>query len=196
MTSAEKNRRALSWLGVSAALGLIVQFWPESTAPNVALATAMSPQMLEERLLKMRSLAAQRPDKEKILQQVKDELKTREKGMLQGDTAAQAQAELMKIARSIGRSVTPAVEVRPSELGRVTAFGKDYGEVTVAVQLDATMSQIVSFLAALGSQPELLATNEVRLAQASTKDKLIGARVVISGIVPKKLVAEKKSAGY
>lgn len=196
MTTAERNRRALSWLGVSAVLGIIVQFWPESTAPNVAVAAAMSPQMLEERLLKMRSLAAQRPEKEKILEQVQAELKSREKGMLQGDTAAQAQAQLLQIARSIGRAVTPPVEVRPSELGRVTPFGKEYGEVTVAVQLDASMSQIVSFLAALGSQPELLATTEVRFSQASVKDKVVGARLVISGIVPKKLVPEKKNAGY
>ena len=196
MTVSERNRRAFSWLGVSVVLGLIVQFWPESTAPNVAVATAMSPQMLEERLLKMRSLAAQRPDKEKILEQVKAELKTREKGMLQGETSAQAQAQLMTIASSIGRSVTPPVAVRPSELGRVAPFGKDYGEVTVAVQMEASMSQIVSFLAALGSQPELLATNEIRLTQAGVKDKVVGARIVISGIVPKKLVPEKKSAGY
>ena len=197
MTDGQRNRRALSWLAVSAVLTFLGKYWLDSGATqNVAMASAMPPQMLEDRLLRLRSLEAQGPAKEQILAQVKDELKTREKGMLQGDTAAQAQAQLMQIARSIGRSVVPPVEVRPSELGRVTPLGKDYGEVTIAVQIDGAMSQLVSFLAALGSQPELLATGEIRLAQANVKDKTVGARIVISGIVPKKLVPEKKNVGY
>ena len=194
----DRNRRALSFLGVAIVLFFAAQYWSSdstSTSNNGALAS-LPPQMLEDRLLRMRSLAAQAPAKEQVLEQVKSELRLREKGTLQGDTAAQAQAQLMQIARSIGRSVVPPVEVRPSELGRVTGFGKDYGEVNVTVQMDASMSQIVSFLAALGSQPELLATNEIRLGQASNKDKNISARVVISGIVPKKLVPEKKTVGY
>ncbi len=197
MNLSDRNRRALSFLGVAVVLFFIAQYWTGSSSTSDANPiAALPPQMLEDRLLRMRSLAAEAPAKLKILEQVKDELKTRERGMLQGDTAAQAQGELMKIARSIGRSVVPPVDVRPSELGRITPFGKDYGEVNVTVQMDASMGQIVSFLAALGSQPELLATNEIRMGQASSKDKTMSTRVMISGIVPKKLVPEKKNVEY
>ena len=152
----ERERRALIALSIAAVIFLGYEFWPSSTdtsptATAVASAT-MPPELLESRLLKLRSLAAQQPGKANILAQVREELKTREKGLLQADTAPQAQAELVKIIRSIGRSVVPPVEARPSEIGRVTPLGADYGEVTVAVAFEAGIGQIVSMLAAIGSR--------------------------------------------
>ena len=196
MIISERDRRALIGLGIAAVVILVIQFWPsapDSKTPAGITVATVSPEMLESRLLKLRSLAAEQPGRLKILDQVKDELKTREKGMLQADTAPQAQAQLVQIVRSIGRSVVPPVEARPTEIGRVTPFGTDYGEVTVAVQFEAGISQIVSMLAAIGSQPELIATTELRILQATAKDKMIQVRLVVSGIVPKRLVPEKKN---
>ena len=196
----ERERRALIALSIAAVIFLGYEFWPSSTdtsptATAVASAT-MPPELLESRLLKLRSLAAQQPGKANILAQVREELKTREKGLLQADTAPQAQAELVKIIRSIGRSVVPPVEARPSEIGRVTPLGTDYGEVTVAVAFEAGIGQIVSMLAAIGSQPELIATTELRIMQANVTDKVMSVRLVVSGVVPKRLVPEKKNVSF
>ena len=196
----ERERRALIALSIAAVIFLGYEFWPSSTdtsptATAVASAT-MPPELLESRLLKLRSLAAQQPGKANILAQVREELKTREKGLLQADTAPQAQAELVKIIRSIGRSVVPPVEARPSEIGRVTPLGADYGEVTVAVAFEAGIGQIVSMLAAIGSQPELIATTELRIMQANVTDKVMSVRLVVSGVVPKRLVPEKKNVSF
>lgn len=199
MNISERDRRALLGLGAAAIIVLVVQFWPSGeeakTPAGVTIAT-VSPEMLESRLLKLRSLAAEQPGRAQVLEQGKDELKTREKGLLQADTAPQAQAQLVQIVRAIGRSVVPPVEARPTEIGRVTPFGTDYGEVTVAVQFEAGIGQIVSMLAAIGSQPELIATTELRIMQATAKDKMMQVRLVISGVVPKRLVPEKKNVSF
>ena len=88
------------------------------------------------------------------------------------------------------------MEARPSEIGRVTPLGADYGEVTVAVAFEAGIGQIVSMLAAIGSQPELIATTELRIMQANVTDKVMSVRLVVSGVVPKRLVPEKKNVSF
>ena len=198
MNISERDRCALVGLGIAAVVGLVVQFWPSGADPKTpgAVISTFAPGMLEPRLLKLRSLAAEQPGRSKILDQVKNELKTREKGILQADTAAQAQAQLVQIVRTIGRSVVPPVEARQADIGRVSAFGTDYGEVTVAVQFEAGITQIVSVLGAIGSQPELIATTELRILEATAKDKLMQVRLVVSGIVPKRLVPEKKNVSF
>ena len=80
MNISERDRRALIGLGIAAVVILVIQFWPSSadskTPAGITVAT-VSPEMLESRLLKVRSLAAEQPGRLKILYQVKDELKTR-----------------------------------------------------------------------------------------------------------------------
>ena len=64
------------------------------------------------------------------------------------------------------------------------------------MQFEAGISQIVSILAAIGSQPELIATTVLRILQATPKDKMMQVRLVVSGIVPKRLVPEKKNVSF
>jgi hypothetical protein len=54
----------------------------------------------------------------------------------------------------------------------------------------------VNLLADLGAQPELLATNEIRVGQATGPEKMLPVRLSISGIVPRKLIPEKKGLGF
>ena len=50
----------------------------------------------------------------------------------------------------------------------------------------------MNFLAALTAEPELLATNEIRVISANQKEKKIGVRLTLAGVVPRKIVPEKK----
>jgi hypothetical protein len=86
--------------------------------------------------------------------------------------------------------------VRANEIGQAKAFGDDYGEVSVSVSFECGIEQLVNLLADLGAQPELLATNEIRIGQASGTQKVIPVRLSISGIVPKKLIPEKKGLSF
>jgi len=52
-------------------------------------------------------------------------------------------------------------------------------------------------LAAAGcaSQPELIATTELRItAPNDSKDKIIGVRIGVAGVIPRKLVGDKKGS--
>jgi hypothetical protein len=85
--------------------------------------------------------------------------------------------------------------MRSQEFGVVRPLGDVYGEVLVTVQIDCGIDQLVNILVGLAARPELVATNELRVTSASPKDKMIGVRLTVSGVVARKLVPGKKGAG-
>ncbi len=112
--------------------------------------------------------------------------------MIPGDTADQAQAQLLQIIRRVARTQDPALDIRQSELGQPRPYGDAYGEVTVSVTIEARIDELVNLLAALSSQPEIIATGEVRCGAANPKTKAMSVRLTVSGLVPRRLVPDKK----
>jgi hypothetical protein len=192
----ERDQKALKLLAGALLVAAVIYFWPEAGAAEETAGGANATEVLEKRLTKARELLLQVPDKQALFKQAQADLAAREKGMLPGDTAAQAQAQLFQILRRVGRAQGPPIEVRANEIGQARAFGDDYGEVTVSVSFECGVEQLVNLLADLGAQPELLATNEIRVGQASGPEKLLPVRLSISGIVPRKLIPEKKGLGF
>jgi hypothetical protein len=133
---------------------------------------------------------------EAALKAAQADLAAREKGLLQADTAPQAQAQLFQILRRVGRSLPQPVEIRANEIGQAKSFGDDYGEVSVSVSFECGIEQLVNFLAELGAQPELLATSDLRLGAAREKDKILPVRLTVAGVVPRKLIPEKKGLQF
>ena len=133
------------------------------------------------------------PGKEKVARVVLADLAAREKGMVRADTAAQAQAQLLEIVRRTGKD--EGIDVRGAEEMRVRPLANDYGEVIVAVSFNCRIDQFVNFMADLANLPELVATSDIRVTTANAanlKDKSVTVRLALSGVVPRKLVPEKK----
>ena len=195
MNLSDRDQKALKYLGGALLLASVIYFWPTGSAAQVAGA-ASATDVLEKRLSKSRALLMQVPDKQAILKQAQSDLAVREKGLLVADTAAQAQAQLFQILRRVGRAQGPPIEVRANEIGQARMFGDDYGEVSVSVSFECGIEQLVNLLADLGAQPELLATGEIRIGQATGPQKTIPVRLTISGIVPRKLIPEKKGLAF
>lgn len=189
MKLSQRDRRALLLLGVALAIMLAVKF-AGSSGPEVAEAAVESVDMAEKKLLKFRQLAATVPGKEVLLKQAVSELATRDAGLIQADTAQQAQAQLLTVIRTLGKKED--IDARGGEFGPVKPLGADYGEVSVSVQFECRIEQLVNFLAALTSQSELLATSEMRISSANPKEKTLTVRLALSGVVPRKLVPEQK----
>ena len=82
MTIATRDRRALMILAAAMALVLVYLAWPDSAPTPVAVSAGESVAQAEQRLARMRDLAATVPAKESILKQVREELGVREKGIL------------------------------------------------------------------------------------------------------------------
>ena len=171
--------------------GVIVEHLRDSEPPVVA--PTETPVRAETRLEQLRAAASTVPAKEEILKKAEVDLASREKGLIIADTAAQAQAQLIQIIRELGRSESPAVEIRNTDGLGIRPFGDSYGEATVAVQVECRIDQLLNILAGLNARPELVSTSDLRITSASAKDKVIGVHLTVSGIVPRKLVPEKHS---
>ena len=191
MTLSPRYRRFVWWSVVSLIVTGIYTYWQQSSEPAVVVAAPIdSVTMAERQLAKLREAAATVP-------QVSGDLALREKGIINADTAQQAQAQIIQVLRKLGQDERPPVEFRTQEIGAVRLLEKSdvYGEVLVSVQIECGIDQLVNILVGLAARPELIASNDMRLTSANPKEKTIGVRLTVSGVVPRKLVPGKKGAG-
>src|SRR6476469_6351603 len=153
-----KVDRRLVYLLVSLATSVALKymFFSGDSAPKVVAATTSIP-LAEKRLQKLREQAASLPAKQALLKQVNAELATREKGIIQADTAPQAQAHLLdtihRIAAQNGfdaRGADQFTEAKP--------LGDAYGVVSVTVTFTCAIEQLVNCLAMIDGQPKILST--------------------------------------
>ena len=194
MTMQTRDRRALAILAGVAVIGGLYLLWPESSGPAVAVAAPAAVDSVpaaEKRLAQLREIAATVPAKEESLKGVAAELATREKGLIVADTKDQAQAQLIQILRTVGRAENPPVEIRAVELGAMKPLGDAYGEVDLAITIECRIEQLVNILAGLAARPELIANTDLRVTSANAKEKTVGVRLGVMGVVARKLVETK-----
>ena len=193
MNLTDRDKRALILLGASVAVFVIIYLATGlGDSGTKVVAPVESVERVQKRLELLRKQAATLPAKEEIYKKVAGELADREKGLIQADTAAQAQARLIQILREVAKNQNPPLEIRQTELGQARSFGDFYGEVPVSITLECRTDQLVNFMAYLSAQPELIATEEIRFGSGNPKTKSIPIRLTVTGIVPRKLVPQKK----
>lgn len=193
MTIGNLDRRSRAMLVAGAALLIPAAAWRfglfgSSDAGTVAAAQAIP--IDENRLQSLRVKAASVPGKEERLRQAQGELATREKGILKADTKAQAQAQLLEMVQFIAK--TNGIEVRGVERMSEAVISSDYGEVGVEVAFVCGIDQLVNLMAALADQPQILATNELRINGGNDKKKNIQVHLSVGALVARKLLPEKK----
>ena len=185
-----RERRLLILLAVVAPMILVWKFGLGSSAPDVAEAAGDSVEMAEKKLAKLRQLAATVPGKELLLKQANEQVAAKEAGVIQAQTAQQAQAQLLQVIRELGKKED--IDARGGELGPIRPLGDDYGEVSVTVSFECRIEQLVNFLAGLTSEKQLLASREIRISPLNQKLKTLSVRLSLSGVIPRKLVPEQK----
>lgn len=197
MTISARERRLLVVWAAAMALGGIYYWFSNSTSSSSAggakaSVPAESIDRTGKRLAALRKQAATLPGKQAVLKQVSNELAQREKNLVPGDTAEQAQAQLLQIVKRVAQQQAPPLEVGQVELGRPRTFGSAYGQVSVSISITCRIEQLVDFLAALSAQPELVATEEIRFGASQAKLKTMPVRLTVSGLVAKRLVPKEK----
>ena len=193
MTMTGRDKRALRILAAAAVVAFL--YWIATRSPSTATNVAAAVDTVEHaqrQLTTLRTALATVDGKEAVMKQAAAELAEREKGLLPGDTANQAQAQLLQIINRVAKEQNPPLEVRQAEFAQPRPFGDAYGLVTVTVNMDCRTDELVNLVAGLSQQPELIATEEIRTANANAKTKSMSVRMAVSGIVPRKLVPEKK----
>jgi hypothetical protein len=187
------DRKKLGILLVGLALLVIRLVTLFRDTPAAVVASAESVPIAERRLERMRQLAATVPGEEAVLQEARAELAAREAGILKADTAAQAGAQLLDVIRKA--AMANGIDARGAEeVNRVKPLADDYGEVSVTVTFTCGIEQLVNLLAGLANEPQILATNEINVSGGTDKNKNVQVRLSLSGVVPKKLVPERKGA--
>jgi hypothetical protein len=192
MTLRKRDKTALVVLAAAVLVWLLLQLALPADTPAKLARTLDSIPVAEKRLARLRQLSGSVPGKEEVLKRVSAELTQRETGIIQAETGPQAQAQLLEIIRRVAKAQTPPLDAKSAELGQITRLSDDYGEVQVSVALECRIEELVNLLADLTKQPEVLATKEVRVSLANGKEKTLGVRLTVSGLVPRRLVPEKK----
>lgn len=189
-----RDRRALSFLCVSLLLSVGYHFLSKSPEQQ-AVSGIDSVPLAERRLNSLRQIAATLPAKESILKEEEAELATREKAIIATGTAAQAQARLLEVARRVGNA--NGIEIRGGDLSSAPKLlGDAYGEVFAEITFNCQIDQFVNFFADLSREPDLLAPRDLVMNPVGDpKAKSLAVRMVLSGVVPKKLAPEKKGYG-
>lgn len=182
-----RDRRALALLGAAVVITALVYFWPAPGSEVVAPAQSSVP-AAERRLEQLRARVATLPGKQKLADGVLAQLKEREKGLVEAETAPQAQAQLSQLLRKVMRAQSPPMEVGQVEIGGIQPLGKDYGEALISVATICRIEQLVNLLADLSRQPETIATRELRVLAADPRQKTISVRLTVSAVLPKRLV--------
>jgi len=195
VTVNDRDKRALSILGIAVVLFGVIYLLTGSSSSSGSTKIAAPVESIardEKRIAILRSAMATVQGKETVLKQVSAELAEREKGLIPGDTAEQAQAQLLQILRRVSKAQFPPLDLRQSELGQPRSYGESYAKVTVSVSLDCRIDELLNLLASISSQPEIIATDEIRCGAANPKSKVMPVRLTVSGLVPRRLVPEKK----
>ena len=190
------NRRVLYIVLLVLSVLVVLRYtvFSDSGAPVVAAQQDSIP-AAERRLETLRKVAATVPAEEALYKRAAAELSAREVGLLKADTEQQAQVALLDLVQNTAR--VNQVEIRGSQAFAEKVLNDDYGEVSVTVAFSCGMEQLVNLLAAIGNQPEILATNEIHISGGSDKNKNVQVRMVVSAAVPRKLLPEKKGqAGF
>jgi Type II secretion system (T2SS), protein M subtype b len=187
-----RDRKALIGLVLAVVLFFVVRalLSGDAAGPKV-VGQEKTTEMLELRLRSLRTSMSRVPGKEAVLKQVAAELATREKRLIVADTVNQAQAQVLDVVKRLARK--EGFDIRGSDFSVPRTFGDAYGEVTVAINAECTAEQLVNLMADLGNEPQLLATNELRISTGNPKLKTINLRLTVTGLVPRKLVPEKKA---
>lgn len=194
----ERDRRALVVLAVGLVVSAVVYFgFPGNSGTTTVAAPAVNEDNAafgQQRLTRLRQIAATVPAREAVLKQKAADLSDRERGIIHADTAPQAEAALLEIARRLGKD--EQIDLRGGDLGTPKPFG-DYGLVYATVTFECHVEQLVNFLADLSKEPEIVVPSEERITSGNPKDKTMNVRMMLAGVVAKKLVPEKKGlAGF
>jgi hypothetical protein len=196
MTLAPRERRALTILPAAVAIWAMFQYviLPPNAGPAAPArgSVSLDPELLRQRVALLRQTVAALPVREALLKQTNADLADRERGVIQAGTFAEAQAELVLAARRLGNG--SQLEVRASDSPAPRAFG-DYGIVYATITFDCHIEQLLNFLADLTHEQELIVPSEERITSGNNKDKTMSVRMVLAGVVAKKLIPEKKSLG-
>ena len=182
MPVADRDRRALMFLGIAFVLFLLLQTdWilpPQgATAP-----TTGSIEAEQNKLLLAQAQVRQEPLLSAGYRSLSSLEESLEDRLLESETAALAQAEMRE---RVGELLEGAgISMRASRFTAVKAEGEDFAQVPLIVDFTCDVTRFVNLLADIANARELLSTREIKVLSANPKTKAVRVQLTVSGYLP------------
>ena len=193
----QRDRRALTFLGVAVGLFLVLQldiFAPSSASGSTTSDAALD--ALEQRLQLAQVQARQRPLTEAELSAAQRRLEKAEGRLLASADPALAQAEMRSL---VGQLLdAEGIPLRASRFATVTLEQDRYAQVPLVVEFTCGIEQMVNLMAAIANSSALLATRDIRIRPDKPEVKSIAVTMTVAGFLPLDRapeLAEKAAAG-
>jgi hypothetical protein len=192
MTLAAGDRRALQYLAGALVIFGIYFFWPTNLhAPSSA--DGDSVKSSEQRLARLKDIAATAPAKQDVLKKVAAELATREEGLIRADSMQQASAQVATVLRQLLNA--EGLDTRSTEYGAIEAYGDSYGLAPVTIQMECHVEQLINLMAAMEARKELISTRDLQIQASNPMQKTIRVRMTVVGVIPQDLVPKNAKKG-
>jgi hypothetical protein len=193
MKLTRRDRRALvilSFVGVVVGCRWMLVSSNPKPKGEVRTAAAEGPLTI---LANRRKAAAAVPQKEKVLRGLIALLAVLESGLIRGDTAAQAQAELLQTLKKVTSQQKPPLEVERIEFSPPQEVGEAYAEVSVSITIQCTIDELLNVVTDLTAESEMIATDEISLIAVDQNLKTLKARLTVKGLVHHILITKPGS---
>jgi hypothetical protein len=182
MQVAERDRRALLFLGIAFVLFLLFQTDLIFAPADSAASASVSIEKEENMLLLAQTQVRQEPLLSSESQSVRAVEQSLEARLLKSETAALAQAEMRERLGEILEGT--GISMRASRFATVEAEGEDFAQVPLVVDFDCDITRFVNLLADIANAPELLSTREIKITAGNQKTKSVRVELTVSGYLP------------
>ena len=195
MKVSNRDRRALLILLIVVLTILVAKGWSwlQESNRNAPGESARSIDQGEQSLNDLRKTAALAHSREEDHKQIRAEVDHLEKSLIQGNTAAQAQAQLLRIVDAVATQQTPPLTFRQTDFNAGSLYMGYYGEVNITMRFECQIDDLINFMADLSARPELLATKRLRI-QANPDNKRIQVSLSVAGLVRPELISRTGEA--
>ena len=195
MNVTERERRLLIGLVPALMITVFVYYWtePSSSVTPVVADTAAAIDVAQARLDRVRAISATIPPLQDLKQKSSAELAQWEKRLVQADTPAQAQAQLLQIFRRVARLQGPSLDIRSSDLGTVQP-SNGYSEIAMNINVECQIEGLLNLLTDIASQPEFLSWRDLRVSSPDNKQKRIVVSLTLLALAPAKLIPRPAGA--
>ena len=182
MPVADRDRRALMFLGIAFVLFLLLQTDWILPPQGATASTTGSIEAEQNKLLLAQTQVRQEPLLSAGYRSLSSLEESLEDRLLESETAALAQAEMRE---RIGELLEGAgISMRASRFTTVKAEGEDFAQVPLIVDFTCDVTRFVNLLADIANARELLSTREIKVLSANPKTKAVRVQLTVSGYLP------------
>ena len=177
-----RERTLLVWGGLAVALYLLLDLLLLPLWDSLA-ETRANAEFQARRVRNYQRMLQQQDRTRSELDRLRSRTESLEQGLLDSPGDALAGAEIQGLVRDI--AAAQGLTIQNSDLAPVEAINPRYGKVSTRISLSGGIHQVVDFIAAMGSGPEILFVEDVRIVPVRVnhpKDKDIRVTLSVSGL--------------